>query len=364
MAVRTMNHELTRKEALKVMGGGSLAALGLAYGFSPREALALDTIKLGVQPFYNADPSKPGMQRGFNVFASQSGKKPYYYSAWTDPMNKHDDALRDNYNVNALKVAEDLGVHLQLNIEIEPMRTNGDYFPQFVDGTGLTEAGNNGDTYIMNIAQHLKAWTDKTGHTVPVLLFHELNARKSGWGGPDVVPKLWKRYVTIMRGGNVNANLAAINQEPLKTSKSVGLNNNLQFVFNILAGASARTNWGDYYPGNSWVDHCGANVYPSADDSNRRGQFEMLSDFNVWAANRNKPLAIPEFNWAANASDDRPGPMRELLQWMINHAGRITYASQFESTSNFAVFKVGANPHPDLRNLYQGYYSRAAFRGD
>ena len=49
---------------------------------------------------------------------------------------------------------------------------------------------------------------------------------------------------------------------------------------------------------------------------------------------------------------------------MIAHAGRITYASQFEAWSRFAVFKVGANPHPDLKNLYQNYYGRAAFQGD
>jgi hypothetical protein len=359
-----MNHELTRKEALRAIGGGSLAALALAYGFSPTEAQALSTINLGVHPFYNADPNEPGMQRGFNVFAGQSGKRPFYYTAWTDPTKKHDDALHDYHGVNALNVADKLGVHLQLNFEIEPMRTNGDYFPQLLDGTGQTEAGINGDTYVMNVARHLKAWTDKTAHTVPVMLFHEFNWRYSPWGGPNVMPKLWKRYATIMRGGDVNANLAAINQAPLKTSKRVGVNNKLRFVFDILVGATTGTNWGNFYPGGSWVDQCGANVYPSPDPDRRTAQFKMLADFNAWADKRNKPLAIPEFNWAAHAGDDRTGPVRELLEWMINHAGRITYASQFESTSEFAVFRVGANPHPDLKKLYQSYYGRAVFRGD
>ena len=160
----------------------------------------------------------------------------------------------------------------------------------------------------MNVAQHLKAWTDKTGHIVPVMLFHEFNAVNSGWGGPDVMPKLWKRYVTIMRGGNVNANLAAINQERLKTSKSVGVNNNLRFVFGILGGRRQAGTGTTITPEYSWVDVCGANMYPSANEANRRGQFDVLADFNRWAANRNKPPAIPEFNWAANAATTAPVP--------------------------------------------------------
>ena len=110
------------------MGGGSLAAMALAYGFSPREARALDTIKLGVHPFYSADPNNPSTQRGFNVFADQSGKRPFYYSAWTDPRKKQDDTLRDEQNANVLNVAEALGVHLQLNLEIwseSPYRIDG-----------------------------------------------------------------------------------------------------------------------------------------------------------------------------------------------------------------------------------------------
>ena len=50
-----MNSKLSRKEALKLLGGG-LAATALGIGFSAEEAEALSRIKTGVFPYQLADP--------------------------------------------------------------------------------------------------------------------------------------------------------------------------------------------------------------------------------------------------------------------------------------------------------------------
>ena len=57
-----MNSKLTRKEALKLLGGG-LAATALGVGFSAEEADALSQIKTGVFPYQLANPNLPTLDR-------------------------------------------------------------------------------------------------------------------------------------------------------------------------------------------------------------------------------------------------------------------------------------------------------------
>jgi Glycosyl hydrolase family 26 len=221
----------------------------------------------------------------------------------------------------------------------------------------------------MNVAQHLKSWTDRTGHVVPVRMLHEFNCpplSDGGYGGPDYMPRLWRRWVTILRGGDVDGNLRAMGQPALRSSQSVGRNDNLLFVWCILAasaGATAETNWWDYWPGGQWVDICGADMYPSPDDDDRRGQFAMLNRLNDFARNHSKPLCIPEFNWAAHKVIGLPGPTREFLDWIVRHAKRVRFTAQFDTTKDFAVVRRG-DPHPELGKLYSNYYNKSAFGGD
>jgi hypothetical protein len=228
-----------------------------------------------------------------------------------------------------------------------------------------TAAGIDPDEYVMNVAQHLKSWTDRTGHVVPVRMLHEFNcpSLSNGWGGPEYMPRFWRRWATILRGGDVDSKLRAMGQPALRTTKSVARNDNLLFVWNILVGATAETNWSDYWPGAQWVDMCGADMFPSPDDANRKVQFAMLNRFDDFARNHSKPLCFPEFNWAAHKEIDRPGPTRELLDWIVRHASRVRFTAQFETTRDFAVVQRG-DPHPELRKLYSNYYNKSVFRED
>jgi hypothetical protein len=194
---------------------------------------------------------------------------------------------------------------------------------------------------------------------------HEFNfpPLSNGWGGPEYMPRFWRRWATILRGGDVDSKLRAIGQPALRTTKSVARNDNLLFVWNILVGAAVETNWSDYWPGAQWVDMCGADMFPSADDANRKVQFAMLNRFDDFARKHSKPLCFPEFNWAAHKQVVRPGPTRELLEWIVRHASRVRFTAQFETTRDFAVVQRG-DPHPELRKLYSNYYNKSVFRGD
>ena len=103
-------------------------------------------------------------------------------------------------------------------------------------------------------------------------MLHEFNcpSLSNGWGGPEYMPRFWRRWATILRGGDVDSKLRAMGQPALRTTKSVARNDNLLFVWNILVGATAETNWSDYWPGAQWVDICGADMYPSPDDADER----------------------------------------------------------------------------------------------
>jgi hypothetical protein len=220
----------------------------------------------------------------------------------------------------------------------------------------------------MNVAQHLKSWTDRTGHIVPVRMLHEFNCpcdlSDGFYGGPDYMPRFWRRWATILKGGDVAGNLKAMGQPALRTSQSVGRNDKLLFVWTILVGSTAATDWSAYWPGAQWVDICGADMYPSPNDDRRKEQFALLNRFNEFAKNHgNKPLCFPEFNWAARKRIDRPGPTRDLLDWIVNHAGHVRFTAQFETFKEFAVVRRG-NPHPELKELYANYYNKSAFRGD
>jgi hypothetical protein len=359
---RVVNSKLTRKEALKLLGGG-LAATALGVGFSAEEAEALSRIKPGVFPYRLANPNLPTLVGGFRAFTNGVNHKPFYFAAWTDFYKQQAGALYDWYEQDILKAAKTLDVHLFLSLEVRSKQP--EYSFRDLWRGAPTAAGIDPDEYVMNVAQHLKSWTDRTGHVVPVRMLHEFNcpSLSNGWGGPEYMPRFWRRWATILRGGDVDSKLRAMGQPALRTTKSVARNDNLLFVWNILVGATAETNWSEYWPGAQWVDMCGADMFPSPDDANRKVQFAMLNRFDDFARNHSKPLCFPEFNWAAHKEIDRPGPTRELLDWIVRHASRVRFTAQFETTRDFAVVQRG-DPHPELRKLYSNYYNKSVFRED
>jgi hypothetical protein len=361
-------HELSRGDFLKVAGGGAaLLALG------DREATAEGTnpIKIGLLPYYYADPANPGVQRGFNVFASQSGVRPYFYSGWTDPNRGHGTNLRDESGADIISVATNLNVHLTLNIEIWGTAEPPNRWTSLLDGTGMTSGGVNGDTYIANIRRHLLNYVNATGYTVPVRMFHEFNAPNSGWGGSDIMPQLWRRYVTILKGGDVNANLAAIGQAPLAVDRTIPVNNALRFVFSpllrddILVDSALLNTW---WPGDAYVDQIGPDLYPKSGDAKFAVQMDGLNNVNTYANNKGMFICFPEFHWPAGEyqngeSTDSPENVQEALDWMINHKSRITFMSLFETWNNYCLFRLDGNPHPALKTMYKTYLPKPAFRG-
>jgi len=75
-----LNGRLTRKEALKLLGGG-LAATALGIEFSVEQAEALGRIKTGVFPFRLANPDSRNLVGGFRAFANGVNHKPFYSRA-------------------------------------------------------------------------------------------------------------------------------------------------------------------------------------------------------------------------------------------------------------------------------------------
>lgn len=362
---------MNRNEFLKLTGSSVIMMLMSPSGLTATLAEESNPIKIGLHPYYNADPAKPSMQRGFNVFATQVGKRPYFYSAWTDPARQHTTTIRDwTQNVDVLSVARNLKTRITLNMEIEPDWTQPEpWFSTFIDGKGTTEAGINADNYIMNIAIQLKKWVDETGHTVPVRMFHEWN--KGSWGGSEVMPVLWRRHHAILTGGDVNAKLAAMGQEPLATSKSVGVNNNLRFIWSPLMRDDEEltiAQMDSFWPGDRYVDQIGPDIYPHSNSTELAQQFENLERTNQYALDKGLYICFPEFHWSAGEytagrGTDSPEPMRQLFEWMIDHKERITFASVFEAWKNYSLFRVGSNPHPELKSLYKTYLSKTAFTG-
>jgi hypothetical protein len=77
---RVVNSKLTRKEALKLLGGG-IAATALGVGFSAEEAEALSRIQTGVFPYRLANPNLPTLVGGFRAFTNGVNHKPFYFAA-------------------------------------------------------------------------------------------------------------------------------------------------------------------------------------------------------------------------------------------------------------------------------------------
>src|SRR5215204_3833332 len=97
---RVVNSKLTRKEALKLLGG-RLAATALGVGFSAhsaQEAEALSRIKTGVFPYQLANPNLPTLVGGFRAFTNGVKHKPFYFAAWTDFYKQQAGALYDWYD--------------------------------------------------------------------------------------------------------------------------------------------------------------------------------------------------------------------------------------------------------------------------
>ena len=131
--------KVTRKEALKLLGGG-LAAAALGTGFAAdgggqtatalgveftaealtAEAEALGRIKTGVFPYPFANPDEPTLAGGFRAFANGVNHKPFYFAAWTDYTKPQAGALYDWYDQDILQVVETLGVHLYLSLDVKP----------------------------------------------------------------------------------------------------------------------------------------------------------------------------------------------------------------------------------------------------
>jgi hypothetical protein len=102
-----VNSKLTRKEALKLLGGG-LAATALGVGFSAEEAEALSRIQTGVFPYRLANPNLPTLVGGFRAFTNGVNHKPFYFAAWTDFYKQQAGALYDWYDQDILKAEKPL----------------------------------------------------------------------------------------------------------------------------------------------------------------------------------------------------------------------------------------------------------------
>jgi hypothetical protein len=329
----------------------------MALGAEP--SFAATGIRTGVHPHPEANPTNPTVAGGFKAFARGVDHRPYYLAEWNNTNVSQKDALIDWFGEDILTQVANAGAHLFFNMEIEPDFDAGYVYADLWDGAP-TQSGENPDQYVMNIAKHLKAWTKSTGHIVPVRLLHEFNAQFSGWGGPDYMKRYWKRWVTILKGGDVAGRLEAMGQPPLRTTDTVAANDKLRFVWCPLAvDPNVNPAWRDYWPGERWVNYVGADIYPSSYPDRRAAQFQMLGEVHTFAANHRKRFCIPEFNWGAHGGDDRPWPVKELLDWIIARAN-VEFIAQFEYWVEFNV-TLHSDPHPMLRKLYTAYYAKSNF---
>ena len=210
-----------------------------------------------------------------------------------------------------------------------------------------TGAASDYDNYFYNLAENLVA--AGMGNSI-LRLGWEFNQRKFPWyaaGQSSNFVGYWRQIVTTMR-----------------TAPGA----NFEFVWNPSRGDNgpkdqAMGNFANYYPGDSYVDMIGMDVYDSAwkvyPGAAAEFQKILTQTYGLnWLANfaavHNKPIAIPEFGLGPGPSAPNSGPItgsgvvtgddptfiNDMFNWIDHH--EVTYVAYWDFNSS--SIENGQNP--------------------
>ncbi len=212
-------------------------------------------------------------------------------------------------------------------------------------------AAGQGDAYLIALNQAISQW----GKAIYVRPLAEMNNSGNVWSGflangssrgpaytPDNYRKAFARIYLIIHGGTaneINAKLQKLGMPGVRGDLTVNSFPRVRVLWSPLAGGNPKTPTNDpqvYYPGDSYVDVAGGDIYDEAGSSPPWAQLEDLSKF---AAAHKKPFSVPE--WGLFGIDD-PKFVQDMCTFLKSHGATET-AELFESKPG-AIFDLGDKP--------------------
>ena len=226
--------------------------------------------------------------------------------------------------------------------------------PKTIAYAGRTSDGASTDEVILRNAAYLSA---RYGKPVFLRVDQEMNAYWFPWcaynkdgsrrsSSAKDFRRMWQRMVIIFRGGKVadiNRQLDNVGLPPLdpgvrwpgwmhlpptsdpdsyfKPAK------NIAFVFNPVDAPGlpnvVGNRWGDYYPGDAYVDWVGQTTYEETSNGTIEERFGWLNSFyERFSVERGKPYMMGEWGVVPEAESgfgDDPAYVRWMLDWQRSH---------------------------------------------
>jgi len=226
--------------------------------------------------------------------------------------------------------------------------------PKTIAYAGRTSDGTSTDEVILRNAAYLSA---RYGKPVFLRVDQEMNAYWFPWcaynkdgsrrsSSAKDFRRMWQRMVIIFRGGKVadiNRQLDNVGLPPLdpgvrwpgwmhlpptsdpdsyfKPAKNVA------FVFNPVDAPGVPNvvgnRWGDYYPGDAYVDWVGQTTYEETSNATIEERFGWLNSFyERFSVERRKPYMMGEWGVVPEAESgygDDPAYVRWMLDWQRSH---------------------------------------------
>ncbi len=199
-------------------------------------------------------------------------------------------------------------------------------------------AAGQGDAYLGALNQAVGAW----GRPIYIRPLAEMNNPGNPWSGdPAAYRKAFARIFVIVHGGpQVAARLAKLHLPPYRGPE---LASNpaprVRVLWSPLAGGSAPE---PYWPGASYVDVGGADIYKEA---GREPPWQKFESIFAFVRGHHRPFSVPE--WGMFGVDD-PVFVQHMCTFLKQHA---TETEEFYESKPGAIFDLADKPA-----------SRAAYR--
>ena len=250
--------------------------------------------------------------------------------------------------------------------------------PKTIAYAGKTSDGTSTDEVILRNAAYLSA---RYGKPVFLRVDQEMNAYWFPWcaynkdgsrrsSSAKDFRKMWQRMVIIFRGGKVadiNRQLNNVGLPPLdpgvrwpgwmhlpptsdpdsyfKPAKNVA------FVFNPVDTPGVPdvvgNRWGDYYPGDAYVDWVGQTTYDETWNATIEQRFGSLNSFyEQFSVERGKPYMMGEWGVAPEAESgfgDDPAYVRRMLDWQRSHP-KVKALIYFSVLTDQGDFRLSSYP--------------------
>jgi hypothetical protein len=189
---------------------------------------------------------------------------------------------------------------------------------------------------------------------------------RGGFYTPYWYKQAFRRIAIVIRGGgtlaDINARLAAAFLPPLDRRANGGIEPDslpaapVSMVWSPLPGGSPPTKRnlpGRFYPGSSYVDWVGTDIY------SRFPVWKSLTRFYRVKRYRHKPFALTE--WGVSAGDD-PKFVKRIFAWVRQHkrTKMLIYYQDFGPSNSYRIQNYPKSRGVIARNLRQGRFPALA----